>query len=53
VTLFARDPLELKRIVTEMRYDEASALYGEFGRFFTGIRLAPEDWEEVLGVGTA
>jgi chlorite dismutase len=49
VTLFARDPLEFKRIVTEMRYDEASALYGEFGRFFTGIRLAPEDWEGVMG----
>jgi hydrogen peroxide-dependent heme synthase len=39
VTLFARDPLEFKRIVTEMRYDEASARYGEFGRFFTGVRL--------------
>ena len=49
VTLFARDPLEFKRIVTEMRYDEASALYGEFGRFFTGIRLAPEEWEGALG----
>jgi chlorite dismutase len=49
VSLFARDPLEFKRIVTEMRYDEASALYGEFGRFFTGIRLAPEEWEGVLG----
>ena len=49
VTLFARDPLEFKRIVTEMRYDEASALYGEFGRFFTGIRLAPEEWEGVMG----
>jgi chlorite dismutase len=49
VTLFARDPLEFKRIVTEMRYDEASAAYGEFGRFFTGIRLAPGAWEEVLG----
>ncbi|HEX8430456.1 MAG TPA: hydrogen peroxide-dependent heme synthase [Longimicrobium sp.] len=49
VTLFARDPLEFKRIVTEMRYDEASASYGEFGRFFTGIRLAPGAWDEVLG----
>jgi hydrogen peroxide-dependent heme synthase len=39
VTLFARDPLEFKRIVTEMRYDEASARYGEFGEFFTGIQL--------------
>lgn len=49
VTLFARDPLEFKRIVTEMRYDEASALYGEFGRFFTGIRFAPEAWPGLLG----
>lgn len=48
VTLFARDPLDFKRIVTEMRYDEASALYGEFGRFFTGIRIAPDEWDEIL-----
>lgn len=51
VTLFARDPLEFKRIVTEMRYDEASTLYGEFGRFFTGIRFAPEEWPGLLGAG--
>ena len=37
VTLFARDPLEFKRIVTEMRYDMASAKYGEFGRFYVGF----------------
>lgn len=43
VTLFAKDPLELKRIVTEMRFDGASARYAEFGRFFTGIRVA-EPW---------
>ena len=49
VTLFARDPLEFKRIVTEMRFDDASALYGEFGQFFTGIRFAPDEWLEVLG----
>jgi hydrogen peroxide-dependent heme synthase len=48
VTLFARDPLEFKRIVTEMRFDEASALYGEFGSFFTGIRLAPGEWPALL-----
>ena len=53
VTLFAHDPLEFKRIVTEMRYDEASAAYGEFGRFFTGIRLAPPQWEGVLGAPAA
>lgn len=43
VTLFARDPLEFKRIVTEMRYDEASAKYGEFGEFFTGVQLSPAE----------
>lgn len=48
VTLFARDPLEFKRIVTEMRYDEASSRFGEFGRFFTGIRLEPGDWSRLL-----
>lgn len=51
VTLFARDPLDFKRIVTDMRYDEASAVYGEFGRFFTGIRFAPGGWEGMLGAG--
>jgi chlorite dismutase len=51
VTLFARDPLDFKRIVTEMRYDEASALYGEFGRFFTGIRFAPDGWGAMVGAG--
>jgi len=51
VTLFARDPLEFKRIVTEMRFDEASSRFGEFGRFFTGIHLEPGDWAGFLGVG--
>ena len=50
VTLFSRDPLEFKRIVTEMRYDEVSARYGEFGRFFTGIRLEDADWQDALAV---
>lgn len=36
VTLFARDPLDIKRLVTEMRFDEVSARYAEFGEFFVG-----------------
>ncbi|MDH3732158.1 MAG: heme-dependent peroxidase [Gemmatimonadota bacterium] len=40
VTLWAADPLRFKEIVTEMRYDEASAEYAEFGRFFVGRRLS-------------
>lgn len=50
VTLFSRDPLEFKRIVTEMRYDEASARFGEFGRFFTGVRLSADDWSECFSL---
>ena len=41
VTLFANDPIAFKKIVYEMRFDEASARYADFGQFFTGIRLDP------------
>jgi hydrogen peroxide-dependent heme synthase len=51
VTLYARDPIEFKRIVTEMRYDEASARYGDFGKFFTGVRIEPDDWKGLIAVG--
>jgi hydrogen peroxide-dependent heme synthase len=50
VTLFAADPLEFKRIVTEMRYDEASTRYGEFGRFFTGVAAGPDDVAAMLSL---
>ncbi len=43
VTLFADDPLVFKKLVYEMRFDAASALYGEFGPFYVGIRLQPGD----------
>jgi peroxiredoxin len=36
VTLFTRDLLDVKRLVTEMRFDEASAEYAEFGDFYVG-----------------
>ena len=38
VTLLAKDPLDFKRIVTDMRFDEVSAIYATFGRFFVGKR---------------
>jgi peroxiredoxin len=44
VTLFARDPLEFKRLVTDMRFDEVSAQYAEFGAFYVGRVVAPEAW---------
>ncbi|MEM7454036.1 MAG: hydrogen peroxide-dependent heme synthase [Planctomycetota bacterium] len=35
VTLWATNPLHLKQIVYDMRFDEASAKYAEFGPFYT------------------
>jgi chlorite dismutase len=39
VDLFADDPLVFKKLVYEMRFDEASAVYGLFGSFFVGVRF--------------
>jgi peroxiredoxin len=36
VTLFAADPLDFKKLVTDMRFDEVSAKYAEFGDFYVG-----------------
>ena len=43
VTLFADDPGALKDIVYEMRFDEVSARYAEFGTFITGLVLEPAE----------
>jgi hydrogen peroxide-dependent heme synthase len=40
VTLFAVHPDDLKEVVYTMRFDEASALYAEFGPFYAGM-VAP------------
>lgn len=45
VTLFGVHPDDLKEVVYTMRFDEASAVYAEFGPFVTGM-VAPVD--EVL-----
>lgn len=47
VTLFAADPADLKEVVYVMRFDEASARYGEFGPFVTG--LVSDSIREALG----
>ncbi len=41
VTLLADDPVTVKEIVYEMRFDEVSARYGEFGPFFVGLTMDP------------
>ena len=44
VTLFGRDPLDFKRLLTDMRFDEVSAEYAEFGDFFVGRRVSAGEW---------
>jgi len=38
VDLFADDPLIFKKLIYEMRFDEVSAVYAQFGQFFVGVR---------------
>jgi peroxiredoxin len=52
VTLLADDPAALKEIVYEMRFDEVSARYAEFGPFFTGLLLEPADALARAGLGS-
>jgi peroxiredoxin len=49
VTLFGVHPDDLKDCVYEMRFDEASALYAEFGPFYTGMVGTLDEVLEVLG----
>ena len=49
VTLFGKDPLDFKKLVTDMRFDEVSALYATFGRFFVGYRSTIA---EALGIAS-
>ncbi|MBK1833392.1 hydrogen peroxide-dependent heme synthase [Roseibacillus ishigakijimensis] len=39
VTLLAHDTYQVKSIVYEMRFDDVSARYGEFGDFYIGLQL--------------
>ena len=39
VTLLAKDTIDIKSIVYEMRFDEVTARYGEFGDFYIGMQL--------------
>ncbi len=43
VTLWARNPQFLKEIVYTMRYDKASATFGEFGPFYVGYLATPDE----------
>ncbi|GMA49730.1 putative heme-dependent peroxidase YwfI [Alicyclobacillus contaminans] len=43
VTLYSDDALQFKKLVYEMRFDEASARFGEFGPFLVGHRVGEAD----------
>ena len=43
VTLFAVNPDDLKDVVYTMRFDEASAVYAEFGAFYVGMVTPVEE----------
>ncbi|WP_223067654.1 hydrogen peroxide-dependent heme synthase [Paenibacillus caui] len=50
VTLFSDDALQFKKLVYEMRFDEVSARYGEFGPFYVGNLLTLEGFEQLLKI---
>ena len=49
VTLFGRSPNDFKELIAEMRYDEVSAIYAEFGSFWVGYRVTADRIARVLG----
>jgi chlorite dismutase len=48
VSLHANDALVFKKLIYEMRFDPASALYAEFGPFYIGIKRTPEQLPALL-----
>ena len=50
VTLFAEDVLQFKKLIYEMRFDEVSARYAEFGSFYVGTRLDADRMVKFLEV---
>jgi peroxiredoxin len=42
VDLFADDPLVFKKLIYEMRFDEVSAVYAQFGTFYVGVRCSSD-----------
>ncbi|HVX38534.1 MAG TPA: chlorite dismutase family protein [Gemmatimonadaceae bacterium] len=48
VTLFAKDPLDFKKLVSEMRFDEASSKYADFGAFYVGKVATLQEIEQLV-----
>jgi len=43
VDLYADDPIVFKKLIYEMRFDEVSARYAEFGSFWSGLQFSPDE----------
>lgn len=50
VTLFAHNTFDLKAIVYDMRFDEVTSRFGEFGDFFINLQLPVEALFQRLGL---
>jgi chlorite dismutase len=50
VTLFAINPDDLKQVVYTMRFDQASAIYAEFGAFYTGLVASADEVLDRVGL---
>jgi chlorite dismutase len=48
VALFAEDPIQFKKLIYEMRFDEVSARFGEFGSFFVGKYVSKQHFNHLL-----
>lgn len=48
VDLFAEDPVVFKKLIYEMRFDEVSAVYSNFGTFYLGVRCPAAELPRLL-----
>ena len=48
VDLFADDPVLFKKLIYEMRFDEVSGVYSNFGEFYVGVRCPAAQLGSVL-----
>lgn len=48
VDLYADDPLVFKKLIYEMRFDEASSKYGIFGDFYSGVQFSLDQLDVFL-----
>ncbi|MGA2961039.1 MAG: hydrogen peroxide-dependent heme synthase [Candidatus Korobacteraceae bacterium] len=49
VDLFGNDPVVFKKLIYEMRFDEVSAVYSDFGTFYLGVRFPANGLGQLMG----